>query len=72
MYQNLKCEFYFAGDSKWLTVVTGVVDCYYNVTNLPQGDTFRFRVSCVNRAGQGPHSNQSAPVCMKSTGEVFY
>ncbi|KAM7365660.1 hypothetical protein PAMP_016575 [Pampus punctatissimus] len=49
------------GDSNWLTVATGVVDCYYNVTDLP-GGTFRFRISCVNKAGQGPYSNCSAPV----------
>ncbi|XP_077422199.1 striated muscle preferentially expressed protein kinase-like [Vanacampus margaritifer] len=50
------------GDSMWQTVATGVLDCYYNVTDLAQGDAFRFRVSCVNKAGQGPHSNCSAPV----------
>ncbi|XP_054634798.1 striated muscle preferentially expressed protein kinase-like isoform X3 [Dunckerocampus dactyliophorus] len=52
------------GDSTWQTVATGVLDCYYNVTDLPQGDLFRFRVSCVNKAGQGPHSNCSAPVSL--------
>uniref|UniRef100_A0A3Q3FFC4 Striated muscle enriched protein kinase a n=1 Tax=Labrus bergylta TaxID=56723 RepID=A0A3Q3FFC4_9LABR len=56
------------GDSKWLTVATGVVDCYYNVSDLPPGGTFRFRVCCVNKAGQGPHSSSSAPVSLDSTG----
>uniref|UniRef100_A0A4W6F3C1 Striated muscle enriched protein kinase a n=1 Tax=Lates calcarifer TaxID=8187 RepID=A0A4W6F3C1_LATCA len=56
------------GDSNWLTVATGVVDCYYNVTNLPAGGTYRFRVCCVNKAGQGPYSNYSAPVHLDSTG----
>ncbi|XP_060888188.1 striated muscle preferentially expressed protein kinase [Labrus mixtus] len=55
------------GDSKWLTVATGVVDCYYNVSDLPPGGTFRFRVCCVNKAGQGPHSSSSAPVSLDST-----
>ncbi|KAM9334206.1 striated muscle preferentially expressed protein kinase-like [Symphorus nematophorus] len=55
------------GDSKWLTVATGVVDCYYNVTDLPAGGAFRFRVACTNKAGQGPHSNSSAPVSLGST-----
>ncbi|XP_062270568.1 striated muscle preferentially expressed protein kinase [Scomber scombrus] len=50
------------GDIKWMTVATGVVDCYYNTTDLLPGATFRFRVSCVNKAGQGPYSNISAPV----------
>uniref|UniRef100_A0A3Q1J257 non-specific serine/threonine protein kinase n=1 Tax=Anabas testudineus TaxID=64144 RepID=A0A3Q1J257_ANATE len=52
------------GDSSWVTVATGIVDCYYNVTDLPQGGTFRFRISCVNKAGQGPHSNSSALVSL--------
>ncbi|XP_062417470.1 striated muscle preferentially expressed protein kinase [Pungitius pungitius] len=55
------------GDSKWLTVATGVVDCYYNVTDLPAGGAFRFRVSCNNKAGQGPYSGSSAPVSLDST-----
>uniref|UniRef100_A0A665WKD5 non-specific serine/threonine protein kinase n=1 Tax=Echeneis naucrates TaxID=173247 RepID=A0A665WKD5_ECHNA len=56
------------GKSNWLTVATGVVDCYYNVTDLPTDGTFRFRVCCVNKAGQGPYSNSSAPVHLDSTG----
>ncbi|XP_070850331.1 striated muscle preferentially expressed protein kinase [Chaetodon trifascialis] len=55
------------GDSNWLTVATGVVDCYYNVTDLPAGGTFRFRVACTNKAGQGPYSNCSAPVSLDSS-----
>ncbi|XP_041637580.1 striated muscle preferentially expressed protein kinase isoform X2 [Cheilinus undulatus] len=55
------------GDSNWMTVATGVVDCYYNVSDLPPGAAFRFRVCCVNKAGQGPHSNSSAPVSLDST-----
>ncbi|TNN70301.1 Striated muscle preferentially expressed protein kinase [Liparis tanakae] len=55
------------GDSNWLTVATGVVDCYYNVTDLPLGGTFKFRVACINKAGQGPYSNGSAPVSLDST-----
>ncbi|KAK9523992.1 hypothetical protein VZT92_017863 [Zoarces viviparus] len=55
------------GDWNWLTVATGVVDCYYNVTDLPPGGTFRFRVACINKAGQGPYSNCSAPVSLDST-----
>ncbi|XP_034720163.1 striated muscle preferentially expressed protein kinase isoform X4 [Etheostoma cragini] len=55
------------GESDWLTVATGVVDCYYNVTDLPAGGPFRFRVACINKAGQGPYSNCSAPVSLDST-----
>ncbi|KAM9328598.1 LOW QUALITY PROTEIN: striated muscle preferentially expressed protein kinase-like [Pholidichthys leucotaenia] len=55
------------GDSNWITVATGVADCYYNVTDLPLGGTFKFRVSCVNKAGQGPYSNCSTPVSLETT-----
>ncbi|XP_026157880.1 striated muscle preferentially expressed protein kinase isoform X3 [Mastacembelus armatus] len=55
------------GDSSWLTVATGIADCYYNVTDLPASGTFRFRVCCVNKAGQGPYSNYCAPVSLDST-----
>uniref|UniRef100_A0A087Y9R8 non-specific serine/threonine protein kinase n=1 Tax=Poecilia formosa TaxID=48698 RepID=A0A087Y9R8_POEFO len=54
-------------DSNWVTVATGIADCYYNVTDLPPGGAIRFRVSCVNKAGQGPHSNCSVPVSLDST-----
>uniref|UniRef100_A0A3Q0QTY0 non-specific serine/threonine protein kinase n=1 Tax=Amphilophus citrinellus TaxID=61819 RepID=A0A3Q0QTY0_AMPCI len=50
------------GDSNWLTVATGIADCYYNVTDLPPGGAFKFRVACVNKAGQGPYSSCSALV----------
>ncbi|KAK5847906.1 hypothetical protein PBY51_016998 [Eleginops maclovinus] len=54
------------GDPNWLTVATGVLDCYYNVTDLPPGGVFRFRIACINKAGQGPYSNSSAPVSLDS------
>ncbi|XP_062853709.1 striated muscle preferentially expressed protein kinase, partial [Trichomycterus rosablanca] len=50
------------GDSKWLIAATGIADCYYNVTDLPSGIHLRFRVACVNKAGQGPYSNVSERV----------
>lgn len=59
-----------AGDSKWLTVAAGVVDCYYNVTDLPPGGAFRFRVTCTNKAGQGPYSNCSGPVSLDPAGTL--
>ncbi|KAF7654307.1 hypothetical protein LDENG_00071770 [Lucifuga dentata] len=52
------------GESNWLIVATGVADCYYNVVDLPAGVPFRFRVACVNKAGQGPYSNLSEVVCL--------
>ncbi|XP_077436691.1 striated muscle preferentially expressed protein kinase isoform X2 [Vanacampus margaritifer] len=47
------------GETNWLMVATGVADCYYNAIDLPAGGAFRFRVACVNKAGQGPYSNLS-------------
>ncbi|XP_012867202.1 PREDICTED: striated muscle preferentially expressed protein kinase [Dipodomys ordii] len=55
------------GESVWHPVSAGIPDCYYNVTNLPVGLTVRFRVACVNRAGQGPFSNPSEKVLVKGT-----
>ncbi|XP_029967514.1 striated muscle preferentially expressed protein kinase [Salarias fasciatus] len=52
------------GETNWLIVATGVADCYYNVTDLPAGGSFRFRVACVNKAGQGPYSNLSEVVSL--------
>lgn len=57
-----------SGDSNWMTVATEVADCYYNVTELPPGGTFRFRVTCSNKAGQGPSSNSSGPVSLDPAG----
>ncbi|KAJ8349559.1 hypothetical protein SKAU_G00246890 [Synaphobranchus kaupii] len=56
------------GETNWLMVATGVAECYYNATDLPAGGAFRFRVACVNKAGQGPYSNLSEKVCLESTG----
>lgn len=49
-------------------MATGVADCYYNVVDLPAGVTFRFRVACVNKAGQGPYSNLSEVVSLDVAG----
>ncbi|XP_059895407.1 striated muscle preferentially expressed protein kinase isoform X2 [Gadus macrocephalus] len=54
-------------ESLWLIVATGVADCYFNVVDLPAGLSFRFRVACVNKAGQGPYSNLSDQVCLDPT-----
>ncbi|TRY96076.1 hypothetical protein DNTS_017234, partial [Danionella cerebrum] len=55
------------GENNWLIVATGVADCYYNVMDLPIGAAFRFRVACVNKAGQGPYSTISDIVVLDST-----
>lgn len=56
------------GDDKWLTEATGVTDCFYNSSKLPSGSTIRFRVACVNKAGQGPYSNVSEGVSINVEG----
>ncbi|XP_041857291.1 striated muscle preferentially expressed protein kinase [Melanotaenia boesemani] len=55
------------GELNWLIVATGVADCYFNVTDLPAGGSFRFRVACVNKAGQGPYSNLSEVITLNSS-----
>ncbi|XP_076016661.1 striated muscle preferentially expressed protein kinase [Genypterus blacodes] len=55
------------GESNWLIVATGVADCYYNVVDLPSRGKFRFRVACVNKAGQGPYSNLSEVVSLEAS-----
>ncbi|KAM6421514.1 striated muscle preferentially expressed protein kinase [Rhynochetos jubatus] len=50
------------GENEWKIVSTGIADCYFNVTELPPGSTAKFRVACVNKAGQGPYSTPSGKV----------
>ncbi|XP_052377797.1 striated muscle preferentially expressed protein kinase-like isoform X1 [Oncorhynchus keta] len=54
-------------ESSWLIVATGVAECYYNVVDLPGEGVFRFRVACVNKAGQGPYSNLSEVECLDAS-----
>lgn len=58
-----------AGEHEWKIVSTGIADCYFNVTELPPGSTAKFRVACVNKAGQGPYSNPSGKVHLEAAGE---
>lgn len=58
-----------SGEHEWKIVSTGIVDCYFNVTELPPGSTAKFRVACVNKAGQGPYSNPSGKVHLEAAGE---
>ncbi|XP_043931808.1 striated muscle preferentially expressed protein kinase isoform X2 [Protopterus annectens] len=50
------------GENEWKIISSGIADCYYNVTELPLGAMYKFRVACVNKAGQGPYSNSSEKV----------
>ncbi|XP_074884707.1 striated muscle preferentially expressed protein kinase isoform X1 [Buteo buteo] len=53
-------------EHEWKIVSTGIADCYFNVTELPPGSTAKFRVACVNKAGQGPYSNPSGKVHLEA------
>lgn len=55
------------GEHEWKLVSTGITDCYFNVTELPPGSTAKFRVACVNKAGQGPYSTTSSKVHLEAT-----
>ncbi|XP_051478999.1 striated muscle preferentially expressed protein kinase isoform X2 [Apus apus] len=50
------------GEHEWKIISTGIADCYFNVTDLPPGSAAKFRVACVNKAGQGPYSTPSGKV----------
>ncbi|KAG9467767.1 hypothetical protein GDO78_014364 [Eleutherodactylus coqui] len=55
----LECQ--MNGQEEWKVISTNIKDCYYNVTELSPGSV-RFRVACVNKAGQGPYSQISKTV----------
>ncbi|NXJ59835.1 SPEG kinase, partial [Rostratula benghalensis] len=57
------------GEHEWKIVSTGITDCYFNVTELPPGSVVKFRVACVNKAGQGPYSSPSGKVHLEAAGE---
>ncbi|XP_074449866.1 striated muscle preferentially expressed protein kinase isoform X1 [Larus michahellis] len=54
------------GEHEWKIVSTGIADCYFNVTELPPGSAAKFRVACVNKAGQGPYSSPSGRVHLEA------
>ncbi|XP_054686239.1 striated muscle preferentially expressed protein kinase isoform X2 [Grus americana] len=54
------------GEHEWKIISTGIADCYFNVTELPPGSTAKFRVACVNKAGQGPYSTPSGKVHLEA------
>ncbi|NWS54119.1 SPEG kinase, partial [Chunga burmeisteri] len=58
------------GEHEWKVVSTGIADCYFNVTELPPGSAAKFRVACVNKAGQGPYSTPSGKVHLEEAGEL--
>lgn len=69
VFLHLILPVYPAGEHEWKIISTGITDCYFNVTELPPGSAARFRVACVNKAGQGPYSTPSGKVHLKAAGE---
>ncbi|XP_074857712.1 LOW QUALITY PROTEIN: striated muscle preferentially expressed protein kinase [Carettochelys insculpta] len=61
---TLECK--LNGDREWRTLGSGIADCYFNVTELPSRSTARFRVACINKAGQGPYSTASQAVAIEA------
>ncbi|KAM8933730.1 striated muscle preferentially expressed protein kinase [Pelodytes ibericus] len=55
------------GKGDWKVIGSGITDCYFNVTELPSG-TVRFRVACVNKAGQGAYSHESKSIVIDGDG----
>ncbi|XP_041100615.1 obscurin-like [Polyodon spathula] len=45
---------------EWRTLAEGVADSCYTASKLSVGAVYSFRVACVNKAGMGPYSEQSA------------
>ncbi|XP_026513219.1 striated muscle-specific serine/threonine-protein kinase-like, partial [Terrapene carolina triunguis] len=60
----LECK--MNGEREWKTISSDIADCYFNVTELPARSTARFRVACINKAGQGPYSNPSETVAIET------
>lgn len=49
---------------EWTLLSDEVTDSSYEVTDLPRGASYVFRVGCINKTGTGPLSDASAPVVM--------
>ncbi|NXN08393.1 SPEG kinase, partial [Indicator maculatus] len=58
------------GEHEWKIVSSGITDCYFNVTELPPGSAAKFRVACINKAGQGPYSTPSGKVHLEAAGDL--
>ncbi|XP_078085412.1 striated muscle preferentially expressed protein kinase [Mustelus asterias] len=53
-----------SGEEKWKVTSAGISDCFFNATELASG-TIKFRVACVNKAGQGPYSQSSERIVIE-------
>uniref|UniRef100_A0A8C4Q1Q0 Uncharacterized protein n=1 Tax=Eptatretus burgeri TaxID=7764 RepID=A0A8C4Q1Q0_EPTBU len=58
------------GVDSWAVVAADLEDPYHNVTRLTPGGIYKFRVSCVNKAGQGQASLSSSKVTIPGTDVV--
>ncbi|XP_067890786.1 striated muscle preferentially expressed protein kinase [Heterodontus francisci] len=53
-----------SGEDRWKVTSAGITDCFFNATELTRG-TLKFRVACVNKAGQGPYSQSSERIVIE-------
>ncbi|XP_069792105.1 striated muscle preferentially expressed protein kinase isoform X2 [Narcine bancroftii] len=58
------CTVSIAREEKWTVMAAGISDCFFNATELSP-DTLTFRVACVNKAGQGPYSQNSEKIVIE-------
>uniref|UniRef100_UPI00398E4D6C striated muscle-specific serine/threonine-protein kinase-like n=1 Tax=Pristiophorus japonicus TaxID=55135 RepID=UPI00398E4D6C len=53
-----------SGEERWTVITAGIPDCFFNATELT-GGSLKFRVACVNKAGQGPYSQSSERIVIE-------
>ncbi|XP_072324821.1 striated muscle preferentially expressed protein kinase isoform X3 [Scyliorhinus torazame] len=53
-----------SGEDRWMVTSAGISDCFFNATELI-GGILKFRVACVNKAGQGPYSQSSERIVIE-------
>ncbi|XP_058876960.1 obscurin-like [Acipenser ruthenus] len=63
---------YSTEGSEWRTLAEGVVESCYTASELSVGAVYSFRVACVNKAGMGPYSEQSAETTIGEEHEEWH
>ncbi|MGH0174099.1 UNVERIFIED_CONTAM: hypothetical protein FKN15_071391 [Acipenser sinensis] len=63
---------YSTEGGEWRTLAEGVVESCYTASKLSVGAVYSFRVACVNKAGMGPYSEQSAETTIGEEHEEWH
>ncbi|MGH0167115.1 UNVERIFIED_CONTAM: hypothetical protein FKN15_052512 [Acipenser sinensis] len=63
---------YSTEGGEWRTLAEGVADSCYTASKLSVGAVYSFRVACVNKAGMGPYSEQSAETTIGEEHEEWH